>query len=224
MAVRFDAITDPLSSTSSPPGDIFTVTWWGYLSADRNTFSTMWDASKSTSEYFQACTASDGITASVFISGYQLAGGAMTVGAWHRFALTRSGSTLTLRQGGETGSLTTYNKTSVPFATPTKLYIGGSVFSGEWFNGRIAAFKHWSSVLTVAEIDAELAQYAPVRVADLVRYHPFTTSPGLADESGNGRTLTAGSTATTTEAGPAIADGGGPEPGPEPGRAMLATC
>jgi hypothetical protein len=73
----------------------------------------------------------------------------------------------------------------------------------EWFNGRIAYPRLWASTMTQSEMLAEWASTMPVRSSQWGAY-ALSGVGDLADVSGNGRNLTAGSTAVTTEAGPPI--------------------
>lgn len=136
------------------------------------------------------------------IGGAPLIGAAATTATWYRVALTvSSGGTAIMYVGGETGALTTYTKSGLTNPVSPTLYIGSDSFS-EWWNGRVANFKHYSTVLTQIEIEAELASWTAVRTANLIRHHKFRVAE-TTDYSGNGNTLSGG-TGTTTEADPPL--------------------
>jgi hypothetical protein len=176
------------------------------ISVNRNNYSTIWASDQSNSATFlDVGTTTDGITMHVFnngIGGAPIVGSSLVVGLWHRVAFSLdAGGTGILYQGADTGSLTTFSKSGFAAVTSPSLYIGSDSFA-DLFNGRVANFKHYSTVLTAAEIQAELAQYLPVRTDSLVRWHPFLTASTV-DYSGNARTLSGG-TGASTEDGPPI--------------------
>lgn len=204
MAVRFDA-EENYSSTSSPPGATFTVTCLAYLSVDRDQYSTFWESAASTTDFFLFSTDFNGQIPSLYVNDatLRLAGSSMTVGQWYQFGMVRTATTAaTLYHGLLGGSLTAVSASGLGANTPTTLRIGASVFTNEWLNGRITAFKQWDAALTAAEVSAELRQYSPRRSTNLVRFHPFQIAE-TTDYSGNGRTLTV-TGSPTTEDGPTL--------------------
>lgn len=216
MAVQFNAEEGYISTDAAAPRTLYTVTCWCYLSVDRNAFSTVWGSSASDTNYQILQTTSNGQRLAVVPnSSANVLGPTMTVGTWYKVAVTRNGNAVQMLYAAEgTSTLTVVSGTfSDPSDgnTATTFRVGGSAFAGEWLNGRVHAIKQWSSVLTQTEIEAELAQTAPVRTSGLVRYYPFLDSDDLAglDESGNGYHLTASGTPTLA-AGPNIPVGGAP--------------
>lgn len=207
MAVRFDATGENYTSTSSPPAGTYTVTCWAKVSSDRNTWSAVWASDSSMSNYVYLATDSDGTTMKAWtqVSGNdrEITGPNMTVGTWYRLALVVNGANATLYHGTASGTLSAPNSTTwQTIAATTTFRVGSNPFSGEWLNGCIANLKHYSTDLTQAEIERELAQYLPARTANLVRWHPFLTNE-TTDYSGNARTLSGG-TGTAREDGPPI--------------------
>lgn len=204
MAVRFDATGENYTSTATPPSGSYTVLCWAFV-VDRNAIATLWSSDSSTSNYHYVQTDSDGTTMRAWNGdGSSIAGPNVTASTWYRFALVVSGTTATLYWGTATGALSSASDATWPAMspTPTTMRIGSSPFANEWLNGRIAAFEHYSAALTVAELEAEFAQYRPRRTANLVRWHPFLRAE-TADYGGSGNTLSGGS-GTTTEDGPPI--------------------
>lgn len=207
MAVRFAGTTDQLSRSGSLPGSTggITATFWVYLSVDLNAATCLTRLSQTGTSILYLSTDADGTSVAWFSSaGSIVTTFQLTVGAWHRIAATHNAGAGTLYTATATGA-TNVDTGTIVTGTPDLLGIGGrgSGDNTEPFNGRLAAYKLYSAVLTQAEIEAEWTQYRPIRTASLHSIYPFVNAE-LVDYSGNGRTLTAGSTATTTEAGPPI--------------------
>lgn len=205
MSVRFDAIGDRYTATTGlPTGNAYTVTCWAYIVTDRNSYSGIFSLSD------LLCTTDvDGTSLKLWdttnYSGGQWTSTALTAATWYRIGVVVNAGAASLYSGIATGSLSV--TTVANFTTPnppTELVIGSDIFD-EWWNGRVGSFKLWNAALTATEVAAELAQFNPVRTTSLLRVHNFKTA-GTGDDSGNGRTLTAGTTATTTEADPPIPD------------------
>lgn len=205
MAARFDAATDVLTaSTGIPSGDL-TVAFWFNMSADRNDFSALFSIAASASNpstYFDLLFDADGTSLRLWGSSSQSASVATTPGTWYRVAMTVTGTSGTIFAAAAGSALAQTGTASIGSMTRSNLFIGSNGY-GEWFNGRIAGVKVYSAVLPPEEAEAELGTYQPQRTANLLRWHPFLTAE-LVDYSGAGNTLTAGSTATTTEDGPPI--------------------
>jgi len=205
MAVRFDATTDRYETTTGLPPTVYTAMCWYYISVDRNAYSLLWELQYNgrtviNSPYITASKAIEVWDGNQFKMTLQGA----TVG-WQRLALAvGTGGDATLYHGTATGALALSSTTTLigSAATVDKLMIGNDPLD-QWFNGRVAAYKMWNATLTQAEIEREFETYQPARTANLLRWHPFINAE-LVDYSGNGNTLTAGSTATATEDGPPI--------------------
>lgn len=209
-AVRFDASGDFLTRSETGPDPAstgLTVTLWAYLSVDRDVESTILrygGAAGGTTSASIALSSSDGTTLAVFTpAGTITTGASLTVGIWCRIAytLTTAGSgTIYVHPAG--GSLAS-NTASGTTTQRDVISIGGRPDDGAaWFNGRMAHTRVWSAVLNQTEIQAEWASTTPVRTSGLWASWPLTNASTLTDQSGNARTLTAGSTSVTTEAGP----------------------
>jgi len=210
MAVKFTADGQDYTSTDSPPAGDFTVTWWARLDAVKN-WQTFWESSASGSDLILYQTNQTSQQPWMYLADGGTAGNqvrttsTMTVGTWYRFAATHSGTTHTLYMAVE-GSPLTQVAVGTRALTTNILRIGESRYTGEWLQGAMANFKHYSAVLSLAECETELNQYTPARTAGLVRWHSFRTA-STADESGNGRTLTGGVGATTAASPASITDG-----------------
>ncbi len=209
MAIRFDAATDRVTySASSPPSPAtaLTITAWAFISVDRDDFSTFARLHSGATTVLTWATSSDGTSGPNYFTG----GGTVTnatgfaVGAWRKIAITCSGTTANSYIATPTGT-TEVDSGTVSTSAPTGITLGGrsSTDGTEWLNGRLAMVRVWSSVHTQAQIEAEWASVAPVITANLWADWPLTSD--LTDHSGNGRSLTAGSTATSTEDNPPYA-------------------
>lgn len=207
MARRFDAATDRISRSGTMPAD-FTITGWIYLSADQDTYTTfcrVWTSGLATVGTWS--TESDGTSGpNWFTGGGSLANATnLVVGEWRRVAVSRTAAgAAVLYVATPTGSVEV-DSGSVGTNSPAGITIGGrdTADATEWFNGRAAYFRVFDSILTQAQIVAEWAATAAVVPA----WADWPLDTDLLDISGNGRHLSAGSTATTTEAGPPIPSG-----------------
>lgn len=213
MAVRFDAATDRISiaDTLPDPAMAITITGWAYVSADTGANATMCRVHAASGGSTSITFATDG--AAPAGAGYFTGGGSITsstqspVGAWRKVAVTCTGTSGNLYVATVGGGTDNDAGTVAGAASPTGLTLGGRspVDGSEWFNGRLAYWRVWSAALSQAEIEAEWASTTPVRAAGLWADWPLETHTDLTDHSGNGRDLSAGSTAVTTEAGPPLA-------------------
>lgn len=209
MSVRFDAATDAYTSTVGlPTSTSWTVTAWVMLRTTNplgpHKFFTLISADTG---FLNFGTDFNGDGLEVYNgSGILGSGSIFTIDAWYRIAYVQNGSDGTAYKGADTGALTAFNNATFPgpAATNLTLYVGAS-HEGQWLNGRLAAFKMWNAALSQAEVTAELTQFDPIRAANLLRYHKFHVAE-ITDYSGNSNPLTAGSTATATEADPPIPD------------------
>lgn len=113
--------------------------------------------------------------------------------SWHMWAITASGTSAgngnvyRWKAGDPDGTYGTLSFTPNSF-TPVEIYVGGTYYS----TGRDARFcfiKAWDQALSLAELQAERASGAPVRTANLNRYHRLLDASDTADYSGNGRTI-----------------------------------
>jgi hypothetical protein len=202
MAVRFDAQTDAYSATTGlPASTTWSVTCWAYITTDRNTASAAFGILNTgvTAGIFLE-TDTDGTTWRVFDMSTSVGGFAASVGQWTRMAVVVSGTSVTFYAGAPGSALTSASGT-LNSATPASLTVGDDGSGASFLNGRLANFKMWDAALSSGEVTAELGQIPPALTTNLLRYHPFYVAE-TADHSGHGRTLTAGSTGTSTEAHP----------------------
>lgn len=206
MSVRFSAANQVLTSTAGLPSSTYTVTMWVYEVNNRASYSSYYDMPSTTgasAATWQYAGAGANGTSIIYAHSpsVETAGFATTIGNWYRVAVVSNGTAVTLYRAAATGTIGTDTAT-VTALTPAKLWIGGDSYPGEWFDGRIGAFKMWNAALNATEVAAEFTAYAPQRTANIVRCHTFQTN--TTDTSGNGNTLTAGAGAVTFEADPPI--------------------
>lgn len=204
MAVRFDAATDRYVGAGLS-GSVATVMCWLYISVDRNASSTAWSMAGASAEQAVLQTRADGVTIGLWDAafGAEIVGPALSVDTWYATAAVMNGTAWSLRVGTDPMSLTEFTGTRTALSSPTSLRIGNERTDVEFWNGRVADFKRYTAALSLTEIQAELLQYQPIRTANAVDYFHFVNADTV-DYSGNGNTLTAGSTGTATEAGPPI--------------------
>lgn len=207
MAVRFDASGEGYSSTGSPPEGTFTVFCWIYLPALPADYGTFWESSTTAGNYLQFVVTPAGVLEVWSFTGADtriLLGPAINTGRWYRTAVVRDtgAGTVVLHYAREHDALTSVSGSVGALTSPTTFRIGNSIFASQWLNGRMARVQHDSVARTQAEADSELLQYQPLRTSNLVRLHHFLLAE-TTDYSGNGRTLSGG-TGATTEDGPPI--------------------
>lgn len=205
MAARFDASTDPYTATTGlPAGTAWSATCWAYITTDQNAFSgALGIANAGVTDGIAIETAVDGTTWGAFDATTSVGTVAASVGAWTKLGVAVNGTSVAFYGAAAGSALAAASGTLTGGGvTPGKLFIGEDGFAG-WLNGRVAAVKLWAATLTQAEIEHELGQYVPRRVANLLRWHPFVVAETV-DYSGAANSLTAGSTGTTTEDGPPI--------------------
>lgn len=204
MAVRFAADTHYYHTTVGlPTSATLTFTCWLRIAVDRNDYS---EVISFGTTYMSLSADLDGTSVGVFDSGTYnttpLGATPFTVGTWYRVAVVINGANVSYYRADAATALTHTSATNYTSGTPTQLRIGAYYDGGFWWNGRVAAFKLWQAALNAADITNELAQYQPIRTANLLHYHPFIRTE-TADYSGNANTLTGG-TGSTTEDGPPI--------------------
>lgn len=211
MSTRFDAASDRISFSGSmfAVGSGLTITAWAYVSVDTDTFATIGrlHASSGASTVVTWATGGDGLSGPNYFTG----GGTVTnatnfvVGSWRKVALTCSGTTGKIYIA-TVGGATEVDSGTVSVGTPDGLTLGGRApaDSSEPWNGRLAYVRIWTTELSQAQIEAEWASTTPVVTSGLWADWPLTDSTDLTDHSGNGRNLSAGSTAVSTEADPPL--------------------
>ena len=209
MAVRFDVATDGYKATTGLPTGAYTMLGWFKIDVDRNAQSAIWAIlNVGKTRWCNVYTAVDGTTVGVEDSTNYLStdfgGFATTVGTWYCLAFSLSGTNGNLYIGTGPGALTKY--TAANFATMTtfqEMWFGKDDGTTPFLNGALANVKVYGAELTQAEIQVELSQLAASRTANLLHHHRWQVAE-LTDYSGNGNTLTVGSTSTVTESGPPI--------------------
>jgi hypothetical protein len=211
MSTRFDAASDRISfaGTMFAVGSGFTITAWAWVSVDTDANSTFarLHASSGGSTIATWATGSDGLSGPNYFTGGGSVSNAtnMAVGAWRKIAISCSGTT-GKSYVNTIGGTTEVDSGTVGVGTPDGITLGGrsSSDSSEPFNGRLAYVRVWTTELTQVQIEAEWASATPVITSGLWASWPLTDSTDLTDHSGNGRNLTAGTTAVSTEADPPL--------------------
>jgi hypothetical protein len=220
MAVRFDAATDQLSSGSAPASTTaVTVTAWvrNREGVGNGTFlrlratATIYAFTASGGGTNGPQIATTGGTAGPFVPSV---GNALPIGEWRFVAMTINGTgggNGTVYHDIDTGGALSSTSGTVATGVPTALSVGGrgGGDTTERWGGDIAHQRIWTAVLTPTEIAAERDSSVHVRASDLWAAWELPNASTLTDTSGNGRHLTAGETAVTTQDGPLIQSGTG---------------
>lgn len=225
QAVRFDADADKYRLPTAGFGGVdqsFTVCLWVYLSVSRGYYQIPWSCDNGGASYVQFGVNYDGVWLRAFGNGSAGIDGPnpMLIATWTFIAISHDAVTDidTMYWAHQGDATLSSHAGDLPDASATStVYLGGDGrATDEWVNGRIAAVKMWHAVVDVAELEAERLSYKPSRLENLFAYYTFWNGPQTADESGNGHTLTAG-TSPTAEAGPPGLPLDAP-PGYKPGR------
>lgn len=214
MAVRFDAANDRIGIAAAlpDPATAITVLGWAYLTADTGTFATLCRvhaaSGASTTITFATNGAAPAGPAYFTGGGSIISSTGMPVGAWRKVAVTCSGTSGAVYVAAPGGATDVDTGSVGGAAAPTGLTLAGRSAgdASEPFNGRLAYWRVYAAALSQAEVEAEWASTTPVRTSNLWADWPLSVHTDLTDHSGNGRNLTAGATATTTEDGPPIAN------------------
>ena len=214
MAVRFDASSDGLSSTSAviDHNAAYTVLLWFYLVSDPGgTRRVIWTANQNTAawyDYLYVVNSSGikiGIEAWLNVSGTAvLSSSSISTGTWYCVAVVReSTSSLKLYFGVLGGGLTlqaTNTQSVASRSAATREELGAWTTSNSNAlgvpGGRIFAYKEWQTNLSLAELNQEAQRIAPVRFANLYRWTPCWPGDRTGDYSGNGRDWNADGTLT----------------------------
>lgn len=210
MALRFDASTDMIGSTTGFVAGSRSYTFWFKVTTPRATTTVIRFANASLSVKLY----SDATGLSFFLDtsgGGNSEAFTVTQNVWHRVVIVHDGTTLRMRHGAVTAP-TLSAEITLGYAafTPTLFNIGNTVATStvEFLNGVVANFKEYQNyALTADEAENELQQYQPSRTDLLSRWYPCVNTvvaACLIDGSGSARNLTAGSTATAIEDGPPI--------------------
>jgi hypothetical protein len=199
VSVLFTADNQAYRATTGLPGTVSTTIFWAYLVGTRAADGTMavWNAG-GTNGHNVEVNATTGVLHFDSITGGFDSSATFTAGVWRKVALVLNGTSATLYSANTGSALASVGTNTTTTMTYSDLYIGAfnNATSGVWFNGRIANLKVYNAVLTLAEMEAELASWTAIRTANLMRHHKFQVAE-TTDYSGNGNTLTGGTGATT---------------------------
>ncbi len=216
MAARADAASDRVSLAAGPSitGGL-SVCMWVKLAVDRNDFSTFCriHAGSGGNTAITIGTKSDGVTPFVFSPGNAsgVAGSALALDTWTFVGYTvdpGASNATAFYRGTTPGSLVKTTGTVPISQTPTGLTFFGRSASDadEWANLSQAYARIWGGVvMSDAEMEAESASATAVRTSGLFDHWAFA---GAALTGVNGNTLSAGSTALTSDTDPVLGGSG----------------
>jgi hypothetical protein len=209
VAIRFDAATDQLSRTTSLPSITnFTLMAWIWFPANipLDTAQCALNFGPTTpgdAQQYLGVLGQAGPTNKLILytTGQPTLVGTMSlsVNTWYHVAMAIAGTGASQVRGYLNGVQEMVGPGS---GTPVgqKLLVAQSAPGGESFNGRVAALKIYSAVLTASEMQQELRAYVPVRTLNLNSWYPLLTQTDVANY---GPAWTVGGT-LTTEDGPPI--------------------
>src|SRR5580765_3371383 len=214
MAIRGNAAGESLTRTTNLPTlSGFTMMAWMRISVDRNAVSTLPTAgAAATAEEKTLKTATDGTTLNLWngstlvTGGTNLVAGALPI-TWYHVAMVYDGtSSPDVLRAYVNGALD-LNADAVGLTDPTgKIWIGDDN-AGEWLNGSYVAIKIYSAVLTPAEIQQEMRQIMPARLANLNSWTPGHSTNLVdcgRDYSGAGNNWTQNGTLNVDQVAPPV--------------------
>lgn len=213
MSVRFKDLNDRICYVGAGlpnPASGFTLLMWIKVAVNTGTFATFARLSATGATSGTFATTITGIGGPIYATAAgALTGPGLIVANWYRYAVTGSAALDTLYLAHDLAgatSVVTGAVSSGGAANPNQISFGGrSVLDvTEGLNGNLAYPKLYGAVLTQAQIEAEWLSTTPLITANLAGFWPLTTHTDLTDHSGNGRHLSAGGTAPTTEDDPPI--------------------
>lgn len=212
MAVRFDATTDRITYAGAlpNPADGFTLTFWAMPIVDTNNNATLARlhvvAGDTTS--ITVATDVDGLGGPGFftVGGSVIHPTGMALSQWRKLAVTQLGTVGQVYEATELGATVLASGTVGGAANPTAITLGGRSVADatEAYDGRLTYVRLFNTRLTQAQIESEWTSTTPIATGSIFADWPLSTASDLTDHSGNGRHLSAGSTAVTTEPGPTL--------------------
>ncbi len=205
MAIRFDTSGESLSRTSNLPSiSTCTVMGWVYISSATATTSFFSFGEAATSNRYTIGLWSDASSLVNWNGSAVATGSTVSASTWYHIAMVIDNASSLTCVVYLNGISDITNDTSGFSAE--KLWFGNNE-SDELHNGRLAAVKVWSAVLTGDEIINEMKHYLPQRLANINGWYPSVSqavNDNATDYSGNGNTMTVNGT-LSVEDGPPIA-------------------
>lgn len=217
MAGRSDAATDRVTLTSAPTTTALTVAGWARIDSAAggsfNPIARLYVNSGDASSWIIGFKGANGRTPSVYspsnTSG--ISAPEVGLGTWLYVAATLNAGAAQLLYGTVPGVLSKVSGTVAASGTADRVtFFGRSAADGsEWLAGALAYQRIWTVVLSDAEIAAESQSTTAARTSNLFGHWPFAAA-ALTDTSGNGRSLTAGTTPLDADADPVLDTGPAP--------------
>lgn len=208
MSVRFDASGDRLTRTATlPTMTSFSLLAWALVSVSAGFTGALahgLNADGSQNFYSVGLGNSGGLKLNTYPGDASVGYYGTTVLAtatWYHIALTCAG-TGTNQFLAYLNGVAEITRTATAVSTAGRLMVGDDQ-GGDPFNGRVAAVKIYSAVLTADEIKQEMRSYMPVRTANLNTWSPLLVSTDVGNYANTGAWTVGGT--LTTEDGPPIA-------------------
>lgn len=161
---------------------------WAYISVDRDLESCIFYYGHLTdTTFYYIGTTTNGLTLQLYNGSSAVSGSSIGLNTWKHIAMTVSGTGTGNFLGYIDGVLNaTHDGNSSVLSQQIQM---ADSTQGDAFNGRLAAIKVYSAVLTEKEIQQEMQQFFPVRTLNLNTWlpcvDPLNTNNAL-DMSGNG--------------------------------------
>jgi len=185
MAIRFNATEgDNLIQADIFSGSTLTLMCWARLVSDTDALQTFFQCEEGGDFVIQ--TISDGVTLAYVDGSTEHTGTALNVGQWYHIACVKVNATdvIIYLDGVSDISVTGAS------ITADSIKVGGSAFTGEELDGRIAAMKAWSDALSLEQILNEMRYVIAIKRSNLLgEWHLFPDTL-VTDFSGNGNNFT----------------------------------
>jgi len=202
MSTRYDAASDYLNRTASAPQQYpLTVTFWLYITTDRNAYGALFlIANSGGTSFISFNLSSSGTNLQISVNGNTTNGSNLNVGQWYHIACVIASAT---SQKMYVDGVLDINKTSTSTTfTPAQFFLGSDTVG--FLNGRLGDVIITERELTVEEIKTQMNDLWPILYRPWAFYPMFPGSTERTlDYSGNGRNLTANGS-LTDEAGPPV--------------------
>lgn len=206
MSVRINSVSEGLERVTNLPSvqGPFTIMAWFYRSVNQpgNTEECLFRYGEALgNQIFEAQVRNNSLA---FWDGSVTTqpGRAWPVNTWNHVCLRRNTlSTVSMVLNG-----TEYLVVNPPNFLTERLLLGNNGEFGEFWDGRIAAFKAWDAYLNIAQISEEIPFWGPVVTTGINAWNPLMTATELQDNSGNGNHFTSFGGTLTTEDNPPVRD------------------
>lgn len=208
MAIRGDASTDILTRTTNlPTVSGFTFMAWVQINTATTYGHLCVRGASGAGDYLAYGWGNNSGPLKTFLGDWNndWNGTTLSTATWYHLAWTKNSNAHIVYLNG-VSDISQNDTVADPSTAAVRMIQRSGGTGNDFCNGRIAAVKEWSAVLTAADIVQEMRQYQPVNFASLNGWWPMvesTAANSALDFSGLGRNWTVGGT-LTIEDGPPI--------------------